>query len=340
MSSGSSNHENFREEKGQSENRPSSSDRDKSPEPKKPGDSPREFDKPPRPSREHRNGDDGHAKREERKRSASVSDDAANDGKTVYVSNLNQITEERDLQDFFRSYGEITNLNLIRNHVTHQSKRFCFITYASQDQAQLAIREVNNQELQGAKLRVEIAHRQKPRRKTPGKYYGRNERGGEEHRYSRPRHPRRSRTPSPDEREYFGDKNRSGEHKRPRYYDKAFDREQNYDPERIRNRDSFGGHSRHKYHNDERETRRESHRDRHEYSHRDKPSFRDDNYDRGGKFRPPGEYSKHRPAHRQYPKEDSRPHFDPGEYKEKSGHDRRKYSKNKSKSPHSSHSPR
>lgn len=74
----------------------------------------------------------------------------------VYVGSLSYDVTADDLQSFFRQYGDIEETRLITDRETGQSKGFAFITYTNQNGAQAAL-VANGVELQGRKIRVNIA---------------------------------------------------------------------------------------------------------------------------------------------------------------------------------------
>jgi RNA recognition motif-containing protein len=81
----------------------------------------------------------------------------------IYVGNINYNTSEEELQDLFKSYGEVKSVNIIVDKYSGQSKGFGFVEMESADAASSAISALNEQELGGRRLRVNEAN-DKPRR--------------------------------------------------------------------------------------------------------------------------------------------------------------------------------
>ena len=75
----------------------------------------------------------------------------------IYVGSLSYDVTADDLQSYFGQYGDIEEAKLIMDRETGRSKGFAFITYATQDAAQAAVSKANGVDLQGRKIRVNIA---------------------------------------------------------------------------------------------------------------------------------------------------------------------------------------
>lgn len=78
----------------------------------------------------------------------------------IYVGNLSYDTKEADLEAFFTKYGELSEVKLIQDSNTGRSKGFAFITFENQKDAEASL-EANDTELQGRKIRVNIAEDKK-----------------------------------------------------------------------------------------------------------------------------------------------------------------------------------
>ncbi|XP_076918198.1 small RNA-binding protein 11, chloroplastic-like [Bidens hawaiensis] len=79
----------------------------------------------------------------------------------LYVAGLSFYTTEKALQDAFAQYGQVVEANVMMDKVSSRSKGFGFITYASADEAEKAITEMDGKTLHGRIITVELA---KPRR--------------------------------------------------------------------------------------------------------------------------------------------------------------------------------
>ena len=99
----------------------------------------------------------------------------------IYVGNLSYSTSEDELREFFAQYGNIQDIKLIIDFTTGRSKGFGFITYSSDQDCETAL-AANGADLDGRKLKVNIA-REDARRPAGGGFAGRgNNRSGGNHR--------------------------------------------------------------------------------------------------------------------------------------------------------------
>ncbi|AEE17137.1 RNA recognition motif domain-containing protein [Treponema brennaborense] len=98
--------------------------------------------------------------------------------KKIYVGNLNYRTTEDTLSSAFSQYGEIVSAVVIKDKFTEQSKGFGFIEMADDAAADAAIADMNGKEVDGRRVRVNIAE-DKPRTSRPrGDFGGRSNGGG------------------------------------------------------------------------------------------------------------------------------------------------------------------
>lgn len=75
----------------------------------------------------------------------------------VYVGNLPFSFTQKELSEIFSKYGEITEATVITNKFSGRSKGFGFVTFAKKEDAEKAIEEMNEKEIQERTLRVSIA---------------------------------------------------------------------------------------------------------------------------------------------------------------------------------------
>jgi len=86
----------------------------------------------------------------------------------IYVSNLSHNTDVDSLQQLFAEYGEVTSAKIITDRDTGRSRGFGFVEMSDDAEGQRAIDELNETDLEGNTINVNIA-----RPKTE-----RNDRGG------------------------------------------------------------------------------------------------------------------------------------------------------------------
>ncbi len=73
----------------------------------------------------------------------------------IYVGNLASETSEDTLNQAFATFGQIKSVSIIRDGATGASRGFGFVRMEVQDEAQTAIREMNEKELDGQIIKVE-----------------------------------------------------------------------------------------------------------------------------------------------------------------------------------------
>ena len=97
----------------------------------------------------------------------------------IYVGNLSYETSEEQFRAYFGQFGNVADIKLIRDFETGRSKGFGFVTYSSDAEVNDALK-ANGEELDGRKLKVNIAQENTQRARRPGGSGGRsNDRGGD-----------------------------------------------------------------------------------------------------------------------------------------------------------------
>ncbi|KAG8714608.1 hypothetical protein FRC08_011683 [Ceratobasidium sp. 394] len=76
----------------------------------------------------------------------------------IYVGNLSWNTNENTLNEAFSQFGQITDSIVMRDRETGRSRGFGFVTYANQQEADSAIQSMNEQELDGRRVKVNLAN--------------------------------------------------------------------------------------------------------------------------------------------------------------------------------------
>lgn len=75
----------------------------------------------------------------------------------ILVRNLSRKTTEEELKELFEPYGEVTSLNLVYDTGTKKSKGFGFVEMPDATEARSAIKEINEQNIGGNRIRVKEA---------------------------------------------------------------------------------------------------------------------------------------------------------------------------------------
>lgn len=86
--------------------------------------------------------------------------------KKIYVGNLNYATTEDTLSSLFSQYGEVVSSVVIKDRYTEQSKGFGFVEMSDDAAADAAITTLNGKEVDGRRIRVNVAE-DKPRTSRP-----------------------------------------------------------------------------------------------------------------------------------------------------------------------------
>jgi RNA recognition motif-containing protein len=81
----------------------------------------------------------------------------------LYVGNLPYETGETDLQQLFASAGTVETVNVMRDMATGRARGFAFVEMSTAEEAQNAIRALNESQFGGRSLTVNEA-RPKPSR--------------------------------------------------------------------------------------------------------------------------------------------------------------------------------
>jgi len=83
----------------------------------------------------------------------------------LYVGNLPYTVDSDALAEIFGAIDgvEVTSANVIMDRVTNRSKGFGFVVVADEQQAEIAIKEMNGKEVEGREIFVNVARPQEKR---------------------------------------------------------------------------------------------------------------------------------------------------------------------------------
>ena len=84
-------------------------------------------------------------------------------GRKLFVGNLPYETMEQDLETLFTQAGQVETVSVVRDRVTGRARGFAFVEMATDDDAQNAITQLNDQQFGGRRLTVNEAKPQVPR---------------------------------------------------------------------------------------------------------------------------------------------------------------------------------
>jgi len=105
-------------------------------------------------------------------------------GNTLYVGNLPFSFSEEQLTSLFSSYGTVTSSRIVRDRMSGRSKGFGFVELESDEQANSACEALNNSDVGGRNIKVNIAKPREPRdsRRPRNNFY--DNRGRSENRFN------------------------------------------------------------------------------------------------------------------------------------------------------------
>ena len=81
----------------------------------------------------------------------------------MYVANLSFHTQEDELKKLFGQYGAVSSAKVITDRETGKSRGFGFVEMESDEEANEAMKKLNNKDLEGRAFSVSVA-KEKPAR--------------------------------------------------------------------------------------------------------------------------------------------------------------------------------
>lgn len=85
------------------------------------------------------------------------------DKNKLYVGNLPYSMNDDGLKELFAAAGEVVEAKVIVDKFSGRSKGFGFVTMKDDETAAKAVKEMNDKDIEGRKLRVDIAKPMKAR---------------------------------------------------------------------------------------------------------------------------------------------------------------------------------
>eukprot|EP00326_Haptolina_ericina_P045180 CAMPEP_0181239084 /NCGR_PEP_ID=MMETSP1096-20121128/39728_1 /TAXON_ID=156174 ORGANISM="Chrysochromulina ericina, Strain CCMP281" /NCGR_SAMPLE_ID=MMETSP1096 /ASSEMBLY_ACC=CAM_ASM_000453 /LENGTH=115 /DNA_ID=CAMNT_0023334723 /DNA_START=70 /DNA_END=417 /DNA_ORIENTATION=+ len=82
---------------------------------------------------------------------------AVNDKRTLYVGGLEESVTEAIVQAAFVPFGELTDINMPLDNATQKHRGFAFVQFEDKDDAAEAMDNMNNAELYGRVLKVNLS---------------------------------------------------------------------------------------------------------------------------------------------------------------------------------------
>lgn len=84
----------------------------------------------------------------------------------VFVGSISFKTTQDELAAYFASVGTVVSANIIMDKALNRSKGFGFVEFSSEEEARAAVEKLNNTELDGRTLFVDLAQ---PRADKPAR---------------------------------------------------------------------------------------------------------------------------------------------------------------------------
>ncbi|HPO49451.1 MAG TPA: RNA-binding protein [Spirochaetota bacterium] len=85
---------------------------------------------------------------------------------SIYVGNLPYSVNEESLNEIFGAFGSVVSAKVIMDMNTKRSKGFGFVEMSSEEEANNAIKELDNAEINGRNVRVNLAKPKEDRERT------------------------------------------------------------------------------------------------------------------------------------------------------------------------------
>ncbi|CAO3639457.1 unnamed protein product [Mucor hiemalis] len=75
----------------------------------------------------------------------------------LFIGGLSWNTTDDSLREAFSQYGEVVDAIVIKDRETGRSRGFGFVTFSSPEEANAAVDALNDNELDGRRIRVNVA---------------------------------------------------------------------------------------------------------------------------------------------------------------------------------------
>ena len=94
----------------------------------------------------------------------------------LFVGNLNFRTSEDQLSEAFQEFGEVISAKIIMDRATGRSKGFGFVEMLNDEEAAVAMENLNGAEFDGKVLKIDYAKERTDVERRPRQSYNRRER--------------------------------------------------------------------------------------------------------------------------------------------------------------------
>lgn len=100
-------------------------------------------------------------------------------GNRLFVGGLAWATTDDSLKSYFEQIGEVTDAKVVTDRGTGRSRGFGFVTFAEASNASSAMESLNETDLDGRTIRVDVATERKNDGGNRGPRGGNRDRGGD-----------------------------------------------------------------------------------------------------------------------------------------------------------------
>ena len=90
------------------------------------------------------------------------------DNKKLYVGNLPWSMTSDTFREMFTQFGEVTDAVVITDRMSGRSKGFGFVTFATEESASAATQQMQEKDIEGRKIIVNVARPKEERRPGGG----------------------------------------------------------------------------------------------------------------------------------------------------------------------------
>ena len=87
------------------------------------------------------------------------------EGYIVFANNLNEDVNEDNIDDLFSEYGNVKNIQMNLNRKTGKMNGYCFVEYENLEEAEEAIKNLNNSKFLDKTIKVDFAFKPSPIKK-------------------------------------------------------------------------------------------------------------------------------------------------------------------------------
>ncbi|KAL7719495.1 RNA recognition motif domain containing protein [Entamoeba marina] len=88
----------------------------------------------------------------------------------LYIGSLSFSTTDSALKEAFEKFGPVSDCKVITDRDSGRSKGFGFVTFENEEDAKKAVDEMNDQELDGRRIRVDVSRPREERSDRGGSY--------------------------------------------------------------------------------------------------------------------------------------------------------------------------